>query len=241
MAIYCYTDNVEVTDLFAAFEVVRAHEDPSHPDAASAWTSVYRWIRERCGRDGDLHQETLLAVIRHRKHCEATEALAVAKWISVIYSRKRIDSFRRAKHDRALVSLDEKISDDGPVRSETIAQNVSAPHADGLLAAFVETTTAALLNDCASDLSAERRTYLRTQIRLALLRELLDYDLQDLLLEVPAILLDNAPLKSDRIYKWVERGRTTLLSWLRKPPRDLDPELCAALLERFASEKNLRS
>lgn len=197
--------------LYEHLSALRDAADPTDPRHDRRWREVRRWLEQVYGREGeDVLQEVLASLIRHVGGMRAQTPREAASWVLKIARRKRIDAFRAQARDPVGKALrDERARPDAPYPLEQVAADESPD------ARLLEETVTMVLEHVDEALretvpNAAKRLLRRTQAEATLLRLVYDQDAE----AIAASLRYGEPLSRDRIYKWIERGRTYVLAGL---------------------------
>ncbi|MBX3276153.1 MAG: hypothetical protein KF729_38225 [Sandaracinaceae bacterium] len=198
--------------LFEHLAALRDAPDRLAPVHDARWREVARWIEQTFAGAGpeaeDARQETLFSVVRYIATMQADTPKAAAKWVSTIHKHKRVDQLRRRRSDPVREALRYETGEEGLASLERVGDDGARPLApevlDGLVALVLEHTHHALDATCPS---ATVRQLRRLQAQATLLRVVADWSAD----EIARALDYGEPIGPDRLYKWIERGRATVL------------------------------
>lgn len=222
--------------LYEALDTLRRADDAFSPRLDAVWRVVSAWVRDRTPRHetrrDDITQETLLAIARSVQQMDATTPRQAAKWTSVIMRRKHIDLLRGDAHDAVAHGL---------VEDEFVVETVPTPEVSAsseLLDAQhrrIEERVLAFVD--ASERSASVRLTRRAMARASLYRLVLELEPD----AVEARLGLPEPVGRDRLYKWVERGRTVLAEamrdWAQALPDEADVQAISQVVIELAEAR----
>ncbi|MBX7191172.1 MAG: hypothetical protein K1X94_03890 [Sandaracinaceae bacterium] len=222
-------DDSALAALYAALDGLRRSEDPLDPRHDEAWRTLSRWIRERTHtqdrRRDDVVQESLLAIARHVGQMDATSPRQAAKWASTILRRKQIDLSRADAVDAVAHGL---------VAGEDAIDGVASPE-EGVSPAVLEEQyrrieELVLAHIEETEPSATVRLTRRAMARAAIYRFVRDLEPD----AIEARLALPEPVGKDRLYKWIERGRTlvaeAIRAWATAHPDESDVQAIAAVV-----------
>lgn len=223
------TDEDGLAALYRALDELRVGGDPLSARHDAAWRTVSRWVRDRTPlkdrRADDVAQETLLAIARHVVHMDAATPRQAAKWASTILRRKHIDVLRTDANDPIDKGLGEQegtLEGVGAGDTPVPAHVLDAQHRrlEEVILAHIEAT----------EPSATIRLTRRSMARAALYRLVVDLepDAVESRLGLPE------PVGKDRLYKWIERGRTVVAdamrAWSTRLPEEADVQALSAVV-----------
>jgi DNA-directed RNA polymerase specialized sigma24 family protein len=162
------------------------------------------------GFDGDdVAQETLIAIARHVGDLDARDASAAVAWCARIASHKKIDMARaRARQGQAVEAREGE-----PDAIDLLERDDGHPLDDRALTVLMEVIDEAIVRhvDGLGIRSAADRQLKRTQARATLYRVMgAETD------QLRSVLALEPGFGSDRLAKWVERGRPLLVSVLER-------------------------
>jgi DNA-directed RNA polymerase specialized sigma24 family protein len=226
-------------------EAMRAEHD--------AWDTIARHVEQLCPREPDVAQDALVTVVRSISRFRGSSAGEALQWLGSIVRSRRLDAAAKRSRDPVTLALRAKGAreDDDRVDPLESVAPFDGPGAAGATAEGVE------VEALRADLERVRELVfgvLATQLReasiaphRALVRErqarvcwlsIVERAGSDAIL---ASLGPDAPTRAT-LYKWVERGRPTLLAALRharravtvdphaQGPMDQEPGLQGVLL-----------
>lgn len=176
------------------------------------WRVVDAFVRRNraaMGEDGDdIAQDALIAIARHVGTLDAEDPGAVVAWVTRIVRHKKIDRIRRRAIERkqlepstgetSAVDLLER-DDGGPIDEQALGRLVEAVE-EGLIA-YVATLRL-----------APAEAHLRRLQARATLHRVLGESVP----ELRAILALDESVTTERLWKWIERGRPTLDATLER-------------------------
>lgn len=204
------SDEEGLRALYEALDALRRTEDPFDPGHDAVWRVLVGWVRARTRqgerRRDDVVQETLLAIARHVRHMDATTPRQAARWASIILRRKHIDLARTDATDAVAHGLNE-----GDAALDSAPSPEPAPAPELLEAHQRRIEEVVLAHIDRGEPSASVRLTRRSMARAALYRLVLDLEPEavELRLALPE------PIGKDRLYKWIERGRTLVADAMR--------------------------
>lgn len=215
--------------LYDALDGMRRSEDPFDPRNDGAWRVVSEWTRSRLPtrdrRHDDVVQETLLAIARYVREMDATTPRGAAKWASTILRRKQIDVLRQDAIDAVAKGLGEAEGAlDGVAALEP---SLPAMVLDEQYRRIEEVVLAAIEQDYAP---AAVKLTRRSMARAAIYRLVLELEPE----AIEARLGLAEPIGKERLYKWVERGRTVVAdamrAWSEARPDESDVQAIAGVV-----------
>lgn len=225
-------------ELLSALRSLQRATDPYDRRHGSDWQVIDAFMRAsvpiRSERDQDAHQEALFAIARNVGNFDDFHPLAAAKWVIVIRRRRAIDLIRQNARDpvaRGLSRLTDPEMDE-PLTQISDAQlpDVAGDALDAIACSLQDAVEGHLQ---ASSMSAASRHMARQQARASIERILLGEELNTIIERLGG----DERLSADRVYKWVERGRPTVLAAIDRWAVDRDESIVAALRELFEKRR----
>ena len=186
--------------------------------------TLLRRTRPTQGVDGDdVLQETLIAIARHVGELDARDAGSAVAWCTRIASHKRIDLARA----RAREAPRAEAREGEPDVIDLLERDDGHPLDDRALTLLIDGIDDAIVRhvDGLGITSAQERQLKRTQARATLHRVMgAETD------QLRSVLALEPSFGSDRLAKWVERGRPLLLAVLERLAWDHEGDARAVLL-----------
>ena len=177
------------------------------------WYTVSKWLEQTFPglqpETEEARQETLITLMRHVTRMQAESPRQAAKWLSTIHRRKYIDMVRQHQRDPVRQGmLYERPDEEGVSRLDKVEakESLHLPEhvMDAILARVLHETSQALEH---ATKSKTKRQLRRTQAQATLLRLVLDMEANTII----DLLNYGEAISNDRLYKWVERGRDSVL------------------------------
>ncbi len=221
-------DEPALRALYDALDQLRRAEEPFDPRNDGAWRVVAGWARGRVPardrRHDDVVQESLLAIARYVRDMEAATPRAAAKWATTILRRKQIDVLRHDTIDAVARGMIE-----GEATLDAITADEPTVPAT-LLEAQYRRIEEVVLRAIEDEPSATVRLTRRSMARAAIYRFVLELEPE----AVEARLALAEPVGKERLYKWIERGRTlvadAMRGWASARPSEPDVQAISAVV-----------
>lgn len=214
--------------LFEHLLLLRSSDEPTHPRHDRSWRAIASWLAmayaERGPGADDARQETLVTLFRSVSGMRAESPAQAASWLLTIVRRKHVDALRAAQRDPVTLALRaEPRTPDVPSPLERLPaealERLPAEDGAGQLAQVVATVLEHVHAHLEETVKNPSKRLLRaTQARATMLRLVYEEDADAI-----AEALDHGePIPRNRIYKWIERGRPTVLAALERWEQNLD-------------------
>lgn len=194
-------------ELAAAVVELRVDADPD----SVHWRTVERFVRQECRDRGDAdrsdaRQETLLTIFRCIEQVESTEPRAVSAWVHRIWKTRLIDASRRAQRHAA-----GKVTHDMDSFADEAGPFAHLLDRFQIVASALEDLDRQVVAYIAGRGSRHPMLH-RAQARATILRRVLGLERD----ELRDALRWPWPVTDALLYKWVERGRETVLGALER-------------------------
>ncbi len=212
--------------LFEHLLLLRDAEDPTHPRHDKSWREVSRWLAlahpSRTQDAEDARQEAMASLIRYIGGMRAESPVQAAKWLMTIVRRKHVDVARASARDPVTKAL--RAEPRGPDATPLLDRIASDPQSRDGAPALARVVNLALEHVQAfleeTVRNPGKRLLRAAQARATLLRLVYEQDAE----AIVEALDYGEPIPKDRLYKWVERGRPTVLAALDRWEGSLQDE-----------------